>query len=79
MGSLFIGSLISFGTFKVKVATSFLHMLIGQYLYENHEYIYFYEIFGGLWLNSVIFTQLTFAYTNSTVETLEKGVKYVQS
>ena len=78
MGSLIIGSLISFGTFKVKVATSFLHMLIG-FLNENHEYIYFYEIFGGLWLNSVIFTQLTFAYTNSTVETLEKGVKYVQS
>ena len=74
MGSLFIGSLISFGTFKGKVATSFLHMLIGQNLYENHEYIYLVD-----WLNSVTFTQLTFAYTNSTVETLEKGVKYVQS
>ena len=34
---------------------------------------------GTLFIYQKVFTQLTFTCSKSTIETLEKGVKYVQS
>ena len=37
------------------------------------------EIFSFRIINPVTLTQLTFTYSKLTTETLEKGVKYIQS
>ena len=45
-----------------------------EYLFKKYHYIYLTESLVRLSIFSVKFT-----YSKSTIETLEKGVKYVQS